>query len=287
MINKDNSISSKVRVSCREEKGKTFLKDSFYDIPYKVVHYGSRRNERHLEIMLMCYSPGVMDGDLLEMEIGCHKKSEMRLFTQSYNKIHPMKFGAKQRTKVHIEEGAILQYLPHPTIPFKDAVFDSETIITIEKGGHLIWSEITTAGRVHSEEIFEFSKLHTRTKVYYDTRLIVYDNLYFAPKEQPIGGMLFFEGFTHQATLMVVSEFASALKAELDELLQEQFEDMKYGFTLSNEKTLVLRVMGYSGEAIQEWFSNISNMCWSFITFHKSETPKSKSKTRKKTKTDA
>lgn len=268
MINKDNSIASRVEISCKREGARTMLVDSFFDIPYKVVHYGSKLLQDHLEVMMMCYSPGVMDGDSLEIRVHCAERCEMKLFTQSFNKLHPMKNGARQFTNVTIDKQAIFQYLPQPTIPFKDSIFDTENSIEVAKDAHLIWGDIISGGRIHSGERFAFSRIHSKTKVYHEGRLVFFDNQLMMPERQPIEQLLFFEGHTHQGTLLVVSEFAGQLKKELDEVLTEQFIDMSYGFTMCNEKALLVRALGESGDAMHEWLANIGDMCWSFIKHH-------------------
>jgi urease accessory protein len=267
MINKDNSLRSKVSISCLREKKTTLLKDSYCDIPYKVVHYGSNRLSDHLEVMVMCYSPGVMDGDSLELTVNCTANSEMKLFTQSFNKLHPMKSGARQYANIRVGKEALFQYLPHPTIPFKDSIFETANEIHVEETGHLIWGDIISGGRIYSGEKFEFSKVHSNTKIYYGKKLIIHDNQLLEPASQPISDMLFFEGFTHQATLMIVSSTAVALKAELDEMLIEQLTDLRYGFTLCNPNSIMLRALGTSGDAIYEWLGKLSHMCFSFIQF--------------------
>lgn len=269
MINKDNSTRAVISISCLKEGGNTLLKDSLFDIPYKVVHYGSRLLSDHLEVMLMCYSPGVMDGDSLEVSVDCTDGSEMKLFTQSYNKLHPMKSGASQRMAIKVGDDSIFQFFPHPTIPFKDSIFDAFNEIHVAPSGNLIWGDIISGGRIHSGERFEFTKIHSRTKVYFGKKLILHDNQKLEPQRQCLEEMLFFENHTHQATLIVVTAHAVALKKELDELLQEQFSDLRYGVTLCNDSAIMLRALGTSGDAMHKWIGNIGDMCWSYIKYEK------------------
>jgi urease accessory protein len=208
-----------------------------------------------------------MDGDSLELTVDCTANSEMKLFTQSFNKLHPMKTGASQFSNIRVGKGALFQYLPHPTIPFKDAIFETSNEIHVEETGHLIWGDIISGGRIYSGEKFEFGKVHSHTKIYYGKKLIIYDNQLLQPGSQPISDMLFFEGFTHQATLIIVSSNAVALKTELDEMLIEQLTDLRYGFTLCTPNSIMLRALGTSGDAIYEWLGKLSKMCFSFIQF--------------------
>lgn len=268
MINKDNSISTKIKLSCKLEGHKTLLADSYCDIPYKIVHYGSKLLHDHLEIMMMCYSPGVMDGDQLDIDVECPPGTDMRLFTQSFNKLHPMKKGAGQTMKVQVGDGAMFQFLPHPTIPFKNSIFNTVNEVSIEKDAHLIWGDIISGGRIHSGEKFQFTTFHSHTKIYHNHKLIFFDNQLLAPRAQPVQELLFFEGYTHQGTLLIVSPYAAAFKVELDDILLEQFTDMSYGFTQCAPNALLIRVLGESGDALHDWLANISDMCRSFIKHH-------------------
>ncbi|WP_206022291.1 urease accessory protein UreD [Pseudoflavitalea sp. G-6-1-2] len=267
MIQKDNSISSRIVLSCKLEDNKTMLQDSYFDIPYKIVHYGSRHLQDHLEIMMMCYSPGVMDGDNLHIDVHCPANTEMKLFTQSFNKLHPMEKGAVQHTEVRIDAGASFQYLPQPMIPFKNSLFDTTNEIRMKGNSHLIWGDIISGGRIHSGERFEFTRIHSKTKVYVDEKLIFFDNQLMQPTKQPIEDILFFEGHTHQGTLLIVSPYAVEFKAELDEILLAQFTDMIYGFTQCGPNAIMIRTLGESGDAMHEWLANIGDMCWSFIKY--------------------
>jgi len=273
MINKDNSIKSKIIISCKKEGDKTLLENSFYNIPYKVSHYGKANAHKHLELIQMCASPGVMDGDSLELDVTCPDRTEMKLYTQSYNKIHPMprKIGALQVATFKLGESTLFQYLPHPTIPFEQSIFVIHNTIHLDESSHLIWSDIIGGGRIFSGERFQFSKFHTKTKIFRNGRLLLYDNQLLEPANQPVEEILFFEGYTFQATFIVVSPYAMALKKELDEMLVEQFMDMTYGYTLCAENAIMMRGLGDSGDALHEWIYNMGIMCWEFIQYHRNK----------------
>lgn len=271
MINKDNSISSKILLSCKRAGAQTLLDDSLFDIPYKVVHYGSKLLHSHLEVMLMCYSPGVMDGDSLDMQINCEDNTEMKVFTQSFHKLHPMVKGATQVTTANVGHGATLQYLPQPIIPFRKALFHAENNIHLKEDSHLIWGDIISGGRIQSNERFEFTRIHMQTKVYRENKLVFYDNLLMHPSKQPIQSALFFQGFTHQGTLLIVSPYAKAFKKELDDIITEQFKDMHYGYTECGKDALLVRALGESGDAMHTWLGNLGEMCWSFIQHKKQQ----------------
>lgn len=269
-INKDNSLKSKVRISCHRDGEKTLLGDRYFDMPYKLIHYGHPRDNKHLEILLMCASPGIMGGDSLQQDIHCEEGVDFKYFTQSFNKIHPILHEGTVSSQIcnfTLEENARFFYVPHPTIPFRKSAFEAINTIKMKSSSHLIWGDIIGAGRIHSGERFELTKYHTKTKVFRDDRLILFDNQLIDPANQPVEDLLFFEGYTHQGTLLMVSPYAADFKKELDEILLEQFTDSSYGFTLCAENALMLRIMGSTGEALHDWLFNIGNMAWNYFNF--------------------
>lgn len=274
-INKDNSLNSKVSISCHRSDDKTVLGDCYFDIPYKVTHYGHPRANEHLELLLMCASPGIMGGDTLQQDIHCGKGVDFKYFTQSFNKIHPILHKdtvSSQICNFTLEENARFFYVPHPTIPFHKSVFEAVNTIKMKSSSHLIWGDIISGGRIHSGERFEMTKYHTKTKIFRDDRLILFDNQLIDPMNQPVEDLLFFEGYTHQGTLLMVSPYAADFKKELDEILLEQFTDSSYGFTMCAENALMLRIMGFSGESLYDWLFNIGNMAWNYFNFRIKQT---------------
>jgi urease accessory protein len=264
-------MESAIKVNAEREGHKTVLKESYHSAPYKLTYYGSPTFHEHLEMIIMSASPGVMDGDILTIDVHAKEKAELKMFTQSFNKVHPMKEGATQLTSVHVDNEAILQYIPHPITPFKDSIFLAKNEIHLQKEGVLIWGDIICSGRVHMKESFVFTQLHTITKIFRDGKLIFIDNQFLSPEKQPIQKMLFFEGYTHQATLLFSSSFAKDLKLELDEILAQEYEDITYGFTQAADDVVIFRALGNNGELLYDFLLMLGQLCWEFSQYKISE----------------
>jgi urease accessory protein len=246
------------------------LKDSYHNAPYKVVHYGSRHLQKHLELILMSSSPGIMDEDEVTITVDVHEEAHLKLSTQSFSKLHPMKKGAVQQTNVTIKKGGVFKYVPHPVTPFAGSIFKTINEIQMAGNSTLIWGDIIASGRVHSGESFAFKSFRSITKVTCDKKLVLFDNQLLEPARQPMGSILFYEGYTHQATLVYVSPYAQELKAELDEILVEKYEHIDFGFTQCAPNAVMLRAMGKDGGVLHEWLSTMGQLCWEF-TMHKNQ----------------
>lgn len=258
-------MDSAIKISVCVEVGKSVMKDSFYNMPYKIVPYGSQRDNQHLELIIMSSSPGIMDGDHLKIDIQVGEQANLHLYSQSYNKLHPMKTGAAQETVVNVGEGALFQYIPYPITPFKDSIFNTMNEVRLEKGSTLLWGDIICAGRVHREEIFQFEKLHSTTKIYKEGKIVYVDNQVLKPKEQPIDKLLFHEGYTHQATLIIASDYAAEFKKEMDEIFIGEYEDITFGFTMCSKDMVLVRALGNNGDLLYNFLKTVASMCTDFI----------------------
>ncbi|WP_316751905.1 urease accessory protein UreD [Pedobacter gandavensis] len=262
-------MDSAIKISVCVEEGKSVLKDSFYNMPYKIVPYGSQRENQHLELIIMSSSPGIMDEDHLKIDIEVGDEAELHLYSQSYNKLHPMKTGATQHTDVKVGKDAFFQYIPYPITPFKDSIFHTVNQVHLEKGASLLWGDIICAGRVSREEIFQFEKLHSTTKIFREGKIVYVDNQVLKPKEQPIDKMLFHEGYTHQGTLVFASDLAAEFKKELDEIFRGEYEDITFGFTMCADQMVLVRALGNNGDLLYNFLKTVASMCTDFMEHKK------------------
>ncbi|TXK29666.1 urease accessory protein UreD [Pontibacter qinzhouensis] len=259
---------STIRVNAEREGKVTLLKESSHNAPYKVIHYGSRHLHEHLELIMMSASPGIMDGDEIDITVNVHEGAHLKFFTQSFSKLHPMEKGAVQRTKVQVKKDGLYKFIPHPVTPFAKSIFKTVNEIHLDERATLIWGDIIASGRVHSGESFQFTRLHSVTRVYSNKKLVLLDNQLIEPGHQPLNSILFYERYTHQATLIYVSPFAAELKAELDEILTSQYEEITFGFTQCAPSAVMIRAMGNEGVMLYDWLSAMGQLCWEF-TMHK------------------
>lgn len=257
-------MESVIQLNVAKEGTYSVLKESCHNAPYKLTHYGAPKLQEHLEMIIMSASPGIMDDDTLDIEINMKAETNLKLFTQSFNKLHPMKRGARQTTVARIAQDAVFYYIPHPVTPFRDSIFKNDSSVYLENDAVLIWADVIGAGRIHMNEAFVFNSLHTTTKIYRNNKLILMDNQFLSPAKQPITGLLFFEGYTHQATFIFSALFAKELKEELDEILTLDYSDITYGFTKAADDIVILRALGNDGELLYDFMGMLGQLCWDF-----------------------
>jgi len=110
-------------------------------------------------VYIITNSGGILQGDRYTQEFAVGPEARGHLTTQAATKIHEMDANhATQVQSIDLEDGAYLEYLPEPIIPFRNSRFHSRTRIRIAPTATLIYSEILMAGRLHHRggESFSF-----------------------------------------------------------------------------------------------------------------------------------
>src|SRR5258708_1796448 len=107
-------------------------------------------------------SGGVLGGDHLELEVEVGPQACVQLTSTSATRVYrsrPDMPSAQQLTRVHVQSGGLLEYLPDPLIPFAGARYRQQTEIQLEENAGLCWWEILAPGRVASGERFAYEQL--------------------------------------------------------------------------------------------------------------------------------
>ena len=241
--------------------GKTYLKQSYFSPPLKLADITEDRREKCLHLMQMSSSPGILDGDQLDIRIELAEGSHLQMHTQSYQRLFSMKTGARQSTEVFLEKNASLVFLPHPCVPQENSIFTVKNKIYLSSGCRLVWGEIVSCGRKLNGEIFRFSKYHATTAVYRDGKLKIKENICLIPAETDLYAIGQLEGFTHQASLIFIDDQneTAHLITEANEFLETQ-NGMMFGITTSSETGILVRILGHKSEQLLDCLKTISKI---------------------------
>lgn len=232
-------------------KDVTILKDTFFTPPFNVVEVRENKKNPLLELMVMSSSPGFLNNDNYQIDINVKKETMLNLQTQSYQRIYDTPDGARQQMKVYVECSAYFSHLPHPTVPHKGAIFQSDNKIYLSDTSKLIWGEILACGRKLNGESFAFKKYRSLTQVFRNKKLLYKDNLYLNPSKINFKTMGLYEEFSYKANFICVDPHHSPKHhmAIMSEFLDGE-DDIIFGFSKISEDACVLRVLGNSGEQL-------------------------------------
>jgi urease accessory protein len=246
-----------IQASARD--GITYLKQGYFSPPFKIANITEDKKADCLHLMLMSSSPGILDGDDYQIKIEVDKGCSLQLHTQSYQRLFNMKTGATQTMQVFLKDNASFTYLPHPTVPHLQSMFTAKNKIYIGKSCSLIWGEILTCGRKLNGEIFSLSKYHNLTEIYFNTKLVIKENLLIQPTviDPALTGQM--EGYTHQASLIILDKEINlvATKEAIVELLGTK-DDIDFGITTSPINGIIIRILGNKAEQLHNCLKTIT-----------------------------
>lgn len=267
-------MNSKLSLSTKlSSSGKTQLAEYFAKPPFKVITLPSYDDAwaNGLNAMQMSSSPGVLAGDLLEIDISLAKLTALSLNTQAFTRVQAMNEGdsAMQTTHILLAENSRLFYLPHPLVLHKDSVFKQQTHIEMGEQSELIYGEIVAIGRVLNDERFAFRQFSSHLKIYTlqdddKKRPLVSDCIQWLPSKMNLTALSQMENYSHQGSLtyLNLAKNNAEIKQQVQALQQQSAEekDLLIGISQLNEYGLMVRVLGCRAEQIQKLFEKIGRL---------------------------
>jgi len=240
-------------ITAARRDGRTYLKRSFWQPPFKIADVTEDRRRPTLHLMQMSASPGVLAGDHYQLGIRLEEGAAVHWHTQSYQRLFSMASAARQQVRVDLAPGASLTYLPHPCVPQAGADFRADNHIFLAANSRLVWGEIVTCGRKLNGEVFQFSNYRSVTEVSVEGKLVLKENLRLVPQRTDLGGLGQLEGFTHQGGLLCID--AQVNVARVIPLLLETLAaipGIDFGVTGLPVNGFALRVLGNHSERLMQ-----------------------------------
>lgn len=152
---------------------------------------------------------GLVDGDLLSVDVKLAAGAQALLATQSSTKVYPGSSG--QRLTVDVGDEALLVSLPDPVVCYAGARYRQEATIQLGHAASLIWLEPFAAGRVEHGEAWAFARLESRVTVSREGRVVLADGLLLDPRHGELATR--FGRFHALATLVAIGPAARTLRS--------------------------------------------------------------------------
>ena len=242
------------------KNGKTIISDVYNKAPLKIAKpFYLDPPSGELFIYQMNPGGGMLQGDVYRVEVEMEPGSGLFMSTQSAAKIYRTPQGqAAQYNLFRLGPDCLLEYFPDPVIPFAGSKFSGDTEVYLAKGCTAFWAEIVTPGRIRRDEAFQYDYYRSRTRVYWEEELILWDNWCQEPRHKDIASLGICEGFTHQGNLFIFSEKASqGLADSLHEKLLEQ-KNVMGSASLTAKNGIALRLLGKRADQVEEAVKG----CW-------------------------
>ncbi|MHB1652625.1 MAG: urease accessory protein UreD [Desulfitobacteriaceae bacterium] len=240
--------------------GRTIIKESYNRVPLKVAKsFYLEPESGELFIYQMNPTGGMVQGDNYHLNIDLEKDARVFITTQAATKVYrtPESY-ASQITIINARENALLEYFPDPVIPFAGSRYVSEVEVHLAEGTTAFISDIISPGRTKSGEVFKFESYHSKTKVYWDENLILWDNWQLESGTKEILSIGRYKGYTHLGTFYIFSEKVSQdLSDKLHEVLHEESQVLS-GVSLTIKNGIVVRLLGHRAADIEKAVM----LCW-------------------------
>ena len=163
-----------------------------------------------------------------------------------------------------MEREACFCWLPHPCVPHENAIFKGINRIFLSEGCRLVWGEVLTCGRKLNGEVFSFSKYHVRTEVFMGGQLVLLENVCLRPSVLSVGMLGQMEGFTHQASLLVMGGDAAGSRKMIGDCLAGlPGGEVLFGVSEGPAGSLVVRILGNKAEPLYGALKEIAGMLMS------------------------
>jgi len=165
---------------------RTILQHQYTTIPAQITRPFYEPGDECAYVYLLTPTGGMLGGDRLNIHIVLEPGAQVCLTTASATKVHPSTgLFAEQSLVIELGPGSSLEYLPAPTILFREARWRQRTVVHRAADSRLLWSEGWSAGRVARQEVFAFSCLETSIEVYTAERLSLFDRMRIRPASYP------------------------------------------------------------------------------------------------------
>jgi len=201
-------------------------------------------------VHIISNSGGILQGDRNEIEIAVAPGAQAHVTTQSATKIHEMDANyATQRQLLMLGADSYLEYIPHPTIPYKSSRFVQHTTISIDSTATLIYSDVIMPGRKHygGGEIFDYdvfsSTVHAARP---DGQSLFTEKFIIEPRRSKVsrlGAMGPFHVFGN-VILLTPKKHADRLFDTIEPSFDQQRQLASGASRLPNDAGLVFKVLG-------------------------------------------
>ncbi len=165
---------------------RTILQHQYATVPAQIIRPFYEPDGECAYVYLLTPTGGMLGGDRLDIHIALDPGAYVCLTTASATKVHPATgLFAEQTLLIDLGPGSSLEYLPEPTILFREARWRQRTIVHRAADSRLLFAEGWSAGRVARQEVFAFSCLETLIEVYTGERLSLFDRMRIRPARYP------------------------------------------------------------------------------------------------------
>lgn len=238
--------------------------------PLKVVRAFAQPDGAAL-VHLHNVSGGVLAGDVLDVAVRLEPGARAQLTTTGATRLYRRRPGgaAVMHTNVSVASGALLEYLPDPIIPFRDANVQQHAHIDLADDAGLLWWEIVAPGREAMGESFAYALLDMEMHIDAHGVPIAMEHMQLNPRVRALNVPARMGSFAYYATFYAcrVGADAAALEATLADLAQLRTQPgaVLWGVSALAAHGVAVRGLAHTGRALQAGLIEFWNAARRFL----------------------
>jgi urease accessory protein len=221
-------------------------------------------------VIMISTAGGVLQGDRYAIEMHLASDTQAHVTTQSATKIQEMDANyAAQTQEICLGENAYLEYLPAPTIPYKNSRFLTHTKITLPTSATVLYSEILMPGRKYygSGESFQYNLYSSHVQAARpDGTPVFTEKFIIVPQRDDVRQTGIMGNFDVLANVVLLTPKEHADRVFADALVQMNLDGgcASGASRLPNDGGLLFKVLGTNRETVQALVREI----WSSVRQH-------------------
>lgn len=209
---------------------------------------------------------GLVDGDHLTVDLDVAEGASALVSSQGSTRVYRSPRGCRSELSARVAPGALLAWVPDPTMCFTDARYTQSQDIQLAPGASLILMELLTAGRSAAGERWAFTHYTSSLRVHREGRALIDERWLLDPAHGVLPERL--GRFDALGTVLLVGpaldSAREALAAYVGSLPVKPRSGLVCSVSPLGPDALVLRAAATSAEALvrtsREWLSFLPSL---------------------------
>ena len=242
-----SDFDGKIKIVLEEKNDKTIINELYHEGVSKISPTMHLDEEKIPCYFLIHLGGGYIEGESCSTYIELKENTRSIITTQAPTLIYKSNNGnsCKQNSVIKLEKNSVLEYMLDNTILFKDAIYEQNTDIYMDKDSTLIYTDGIKSGWSPDGEKFQYNLGRMKTRLFIDGEIKLMDNLILDARNNDLGGFGFFEGYSNYGTAIIINRrINEKFVKKLREVVGELNLDIDFGISLLETNGLVIRVIG-------------------------------------------
>lgn len=240
----------------KKQDGTTGLAEQYYKLPLQIMRTHYQDNDGTAFVYMLNPSGGVLQHDRLYTEIVLEEEAKALVTNPSTTKFYKMDEGhAQVINKVVLGPGAVLEYLPEHNVPFAESEAYQENEFILDKDSVLIATDMVTAGRTTRNEIFDYRLYWSKTRIYVDGELKLYDSSRMEPDKTEMKSLGLMEGhLSNGAVYVYCSNISDSLPEKINSF---RADDISIAAGKLDDSLMIVRFTGSDIIRLKETINDV------------------------------